>query len=512
MNSGQRKNRKDTKPCDLLKDEQAPLVHCFKTGQTYVYDVNTRRILKVSQVVWDVLPHFNTLTPRQLAGRFEGKYSPDDTAAAARQIELARREKGLFLSTRPEKVTRPPTAKIRKRLDSQREQLILNVTEGCNFRCSYCVYSGDYPDERTHSARSMTWPVAKAAIDDFLGHSQEADTRFISFYGGEPLLNLPLVRRCVTYVRREYPDVKLRFAMTTNAYLLKGKAAEFLAAEGFTLTISLDGPAQIHDRHRRTAAGRPTWARVMSNLRAFLKAHPAYKTNGLLRFNAVSTPDGDLEAVQDFLATCDLLNDAMSFGITDKKATEPPDLDAPPHASRIRLFADFLAALKSGAMGKEHAGRRRWLQTAMFQKSFALFHKRGFHSKPLPRRLALLNTCLPGVRRMFVSADGDYFACERVAGRAEEIIGNCRDGMNAPAVAAMLGKWNRVSGDDCRHCWCVGTCDVGCFATVGMVTAKAKRQACAAHRRMMHRLLEEYCRVLEANPTAFDYTSEIQFE
>jgi hypothetical protein len=52
---------------------------------------------------------------------------------------------------------------------------------------------------------------------------------------------------------------------------------------------------------------------------------------------------------------------------------------------------------------------------------------------------------------------------------------------------------------------------MGCLATVeedGNVTQQGKEHACARHRRDMHRLLENYCGVLEENPTAFDYTAE----
>ncbi len=50
--------------------------------------------------------------------------------------------------------------------------------------------------------------------------------------------------------------------LQTNGYLLNGAWADFLAAEGFSVGLSLDGPEELHDAFRRSADGGPTHARV----------------------------------------------------------------------------------------------------------------------------------------------------------------------------------------------------------------------------------------------------------
>ena len=42
----------------------------------------------------------------------------------------------------------------------------------------------------------------------------------ISFYGGEPLLNMPLIQQTIDYVESLDIDRVFRFSMTTNAMLL----------------------------------------------------------------------------------------------------------------------------------------------------------------------------------------------------------------------------------------------------------------------------------------------------
>ena len=504
---------------DVSHNDSSPFVHRFRTrGQKYVYDVNTHRIIRVSSVVWDVLEDFGCMDDRRIMAKHSSSHSTEEVAAALRQIASVREQEGLFLSFRPKEVLPPKRENIQERLDQQREQLTLNVTEDCNFRCSYCVFGDKYRHHRAHSAKAMSWDVARPAIDEFLSHSVSSEDRVITFYGGEPLLNLPLIRQCVAYARRNCGDLGVRFGVTTNGYLLKGEAARFLAGEGFSIVVSLDGPAEIHDRHRRTKGGAPTWDQVVSNVRDLLATYPDYRTNGHIRFNAVATRSTDLCEVQGFFCSCELFADSMGLEISEQSqspgevnAVLPDDLLA---VSGSALYQEFIQGLKSGLLKDEHGCRSRWVQTSTFQKPFVLFHKRGYLSPHLPEKMVFLNTCVPGARKTFVNANGDYFACERVVESQEGIIGNVGEGVDVARVVALLDRWNRAGGDQCRYCWCLPTCQVGCFATVGedgTVTQEAKRRACAVCRHRTHQLLMEYCSILEENPKAFDYAAKLGF-
>ena len=502
---------------DVPRTDSAPFVHKFQTNrQKYVYDGNTRRIIRVSPVVWDVIEDFGCKDGRQVIAGHSSRWNGEEITAAMREIAQAQKEQGLFLSNRPRQIRLPGKEMIKKRLDEQREQLILNVTEDCNFRCSYCVYGGGYPEYRAHSARKMSWDVARAAITEFMSHSGGTEGRVISFYGGEPLLNLPLIRRCVAFARQGWSDPAVRFSMTTNGYLLRGRAAEFLADEGFTITISLDGPADIHDRHRRTKGGAPTWAQVAANIRGLLAAHPEYRTNHRLRFAAVATRTTDLGEIQRFLGSCELFADGMGLEVSgQEQPTDKPEPllpDDPLVLSTKVLRQEFVDGLKSGAFLVEHACRSRWVQTSVFQKAFVTFHKRGFLSPHLPETMVILSPCLPGARRAFVNAGGGYYACERVLECQEGLIGNVHEGVSLDRVMALLDRWIQANHDQCRYCWCLSWCRVGCFANVGekgVVTRESKQKACSLHRRSMHQLLTEYCDILEENHRAFDYTAAL---
>jgi uncharacterized protein len=84
------------------------------------------------------------------------------------------------------------------------------------------------------------------------------------WHGGEPtLLGVDYFRSILRMQRAHLPPGrKVSNGLQTNGYLLDGAWATFLARESFSVGLSLDGPAELHDAFRRSADGRPTHARV----------------------------------------------------------------------------------------------------------------------------------------------------------------------------------------------------------------------------------------------------------
>ena len=126
-------------------------------------------------------------------------------------------------------------------------QVIFEVTDACNLRCKYCAYADMYGgyDER----ENLKFPFYKAKlILDYLANiwrnnkSEDIIRPFtIGFYGGEPLLNVPFIKKVMEYADGlENIGRKIHYSMTTNAILLD-KYMDFLAEKKVQLLISLDG-------------------------------------------------------------------------------------------------------------------------------------------------------------------------------------------------------------------------------------------------------------------------------
>ncbi len=139
---------------NLPRNDSSPFIHRFQTQRfKYVYDVNTRRIIRVSSLVWDILEDFGCLDEEQIIAKYLPSYSAEEIRAAIGQIKLSREQQEIFLSFRPQMILPPKEEMVRKHLADQREQLILNVTEDCNFRCSYCIFGGNYRHRRSTRPR-----------------------------------------------------------------------------------------------------------------------------------------------------------------------------------------------------------------------------------------------------------------------------------------------------------------------------------------------------------------------
>ena len=165
--------------------------------------------------------------------------------------------------------------------------IALSITEFCPYRCSYCIYSGDYKDERTHSSAGMDKRTALDTVDFFLKlitHPQRNRKNYfdIGLYGGEPLTAFDLVKETIQYAEEKIAtkDLSSRFnigfRLTTNGYLLNDEIVDFLQARNVKVDISLDGPREEHDKFRLLAGGRPTWDTVITNIKKIKERYPTY--------------------------------------------------------------------------------------------------------------------------------------------------------------------------------------------------------------------------------------------
>ncbi len=130
------------------------------------------------------------------------------------------------------------------------EHLRLNVTEACNLRCSYCY---ERVSDVWNQKRKMTWDVAKKTIDSFLSVIQKNEKKKISvrFFGGEPFLNWDLVEKSMDYIEsKRSKDLQINYIINTNGTLMDDSRARFLAEHQVSVSLSVDGVKEIHDRFR----------------------------------------------------------------------------------------------------------------------------------------------------------------------------------------------------------------------------------------------------------------------
>jgi len=142
----------------------------------------------------------------------------------------------------------------------------------CNLGCHYCYYLKKehlYPEGETFR---MPDEILEKYIVQHIDASPETVIRF-SWHGGEPtVLGLDFFRRVVELQRKHMPrDRRIVNGIQTNGTLLDEGWCRFLAAERFTVGLSLDGPREMHDRFRVTKDGKPTHEETIRGYRMLQK-------------------------------------------------------------------------------------------------------------------------------------------------------------------------------------------------------------------------------------------------
>jgi sulfatase maturation enzyme AslB (radical SAM superfamily) len=144
--------------------------------------------------------------------------------------------------------------------------LRLHITNLCNFNCPGC-HVFKISNNRI-SATNMPYEVAERAITlfsklmrSYLPHSIEFH---LSIYGGEPLLNRPVLFQLLQKYGQKLDDLGIRWIVNTNGSLLNDEDLKNFRLGDVDIHMSIDGQREKHNKTRRDKLGRPTYHRVMA--------------------------------------------------------------------------------------------------------------------------------------------------------------------------------------------------------------------------------------------------------
>jgi uncharacterized protein len=137
----------------------------------------------------------------------------------------------------------------------------------CNLACDYCFYLEKEALFDRPGRRRMAAAVLEAYVGNLIAATPADQPVIFAWQGGEPtLLGLPFFAEAVRLQRTLGAGRTIENSFQTNGILIDEDWAAFLAEHRFLVGLSLDGPAQIHDRHRRFRSGAPSHRQVMAAL------------------------------------------------------------------------------------------------------------------------------------------------------------------------------------------------------------------------------------------------------
>jgi uncharacterized protein len=214
--------------------------------------------------------------------------------------------------------------------------LALNVATACNLACAYCY--ADTGKFGGPSRPGMSAATMRAAVDRLIAANAGGRVT-LGFIGGEPFANRALIHETVAYAgeRARAHGVAIAYSVTTNAALLREDDLALLREHGFTVTVSIDGGAALHDRLRPAAGGGGSWRRVVDAI------EPLLHDPGRARVSARATlTRADLDVPR-------IVADLRALGFTEVGVSPLRTGPAPELALRGDDWSVLLRAMRAAA-------------------------------------------------------------------------------------------------------------------------------------------------------------------
>ncbi len=299
----------------------------------------------------------------------------------------------------------------------------------CNFACPYCY------EKPLGRSGAMTEATADRLCAFLLGRLRPGKTRLtVDFYGGEPLLYLPLIRRIAAALRpgAEARGARFRFSLVTNGSLLTRRVVDELLPLGLaSVKVTLDGPQEVHDRSRPLLSGRGSFAAIVGNLRGVAGLVPVALGGNYTAGNWSRFPE--------------LLGHLQAAGL------------GPDRVARVT----FSPVLHTGTTAPEACAgcasvSEPWLAEASVALREAVL-RRGYRVPkivPSPCMVDLDDACT-------VNWDGTLTKCPALIGQERFAVGDVRQGFTRDVAATFGGpRWRAEAR--CRRCAYLPLCFGGC--------------------------------------------------
>ena len=342
--------------------------------------------------------------------------------------------------------------------------LCLHICHDCNLRCPYCfAKDGTYNTPKDY----MTFEVGAAAIDFLIEKSKNRQNLEVDFFGGEPLMNMGVVKRIVEYANEKVKEVgkSIHFTMTTNGVLLGEENRRWLNDNMFNVVISIDGRPEVHDKLRVTPNHKGCQALVLENAKEFrkIRGDKSYYIRGTFTAN-------NLDFSKDVLYLNDEGFDQISvepvvLPQSDPLAIKEEDMD--------KVLAEY------DVLAKEYIKRRKT------DKWFNFFHFM-IDLKQGPCVYKRLRGCGAGNEYVAVTPTGDIYPCHQFAGQTEYKMGSVLDRTFDTEAQKRFAECTVYTKKGCSDCvakyYCSGGCNANAVHFSGDINTPYK-EACAMMRK-----------------------------
>jgi len=344
------------------------------------------------------------------------------------------------------------------------KQIVFEATDACNLNCRYCALGENYEghDERTGKKINTRFAIHFLKYIFNLKPKDKNNKFFISFYGGEALLNMNFIKRIVEVANQLNIEKKLElvYSMTTNATLLH-KHIDFLSVNKFSLLVSLDGNEENHSYRVYRKNKKNSFQKVIENLDKIQWDYPEYFTTHV-NFNAVLHNRNSVKEIYEFIYTrYHKIPRIAELNKRDIRSNNKELLESMFH-SKSKSEADYQKE-NSDLSRITHGKLSSYRELTGFLKYISINYYVSNVNSLLPTEEKHLptGTCTPFSKKIFLTNRNKLLPCERVNYKYSMGKVNNNVEIDIPEITRQYNFYYDHIKKFCQHCYAYrfcGTC------------------------------------------------------
>lgn len=411
-------------------------IHKFKCKDDYfILDVNSGAIHVVDKIVYDIIDENNIESRDNVLNKFKGICDEAIINECYDEIEELIYNEQLY--------TKDIYENIAKKFEEEPNYIkavCLNIAHDCNLRCKYCFADGEGYDQQK---KLMSFEVAKKSIDFLIKNSGPRKNIEVDFFGGEPLLNIGVVKKTIDYARsleKQY-NKNFRFTITTNATLLTEEVMDYLEENMVNIVLSIDGRKKVQDSIRLKVDGSGTYDDILPKIKRMVERRHKSKKQYYIRGTFTSQNLDFSEEIKHFIE--------LGF----KEISIEP----------VVLSEDNVLSIKEEYLDKIYEEYDKILDE-LLQHDDVIFYHFNIDINGGACIYKRISGCGAGFEYIAVTPDGDIYPCHQFVGNKDFYMGNVYEGINNKKISSDFRKSNIYNKAECKNCWARFFCSGGCQA------------------------------------------------
>lgn len=355
--------------------------------------------------------------------------------------------------------------------------LQIKVSNTCNLACKYCYAAGGNYNKKDNL---MSVDIAKNMcnkINDMFPNVEK-----ISFFGGEPLLNIPVI----DIFTKELKNKNIIYSLVTNGTKVDDSLLDILKNHNVKVVVSLDGTKEMHDENRISKLGQGTFDLVDSNIKRIQKETDAIK---MIEGVYSSTSYNKMSKIELYQYLYDRYN-VRNIGLGEVYTNDP----------KMKLPKEYYDGLIL-TINEEID----FFISKVVNKQFIPINKVNDIMIPIISKKPTIAFCGAGLASLFIEENGDIYPCQLFVNDKIHYMGNmfgeCSKLTSEVIRAQSIIKKNNIKGniDECRGC----ICKFWCFKCIGQHKDEqnygcCKTENCSYYRELTLRTLNKVSKMVKS--------------